>query len=242
MALGNVLRDRFDWREAEEAYQQALSIDSDHAEAHHQYGEMLIATGRIADAVRSLGRAAALDPAPVRFNVLGFALASDDREEEAIQSLERGILLDPEINLINLRGNLGLVHYDAQRYDMAYNVWATVPGASEDMDPTWDDFVRLMEGGDLEAFSDEFKESLAPGDMVHLGELDRAANRLSNPPGANWVGNVYRVWHPVFDSIRDLPAMQEYLAERGLADVTAQRTPPGERQTPAVLRNDEAGS
>ena len=150
---------------------------------------------------------------------------------------------DPEMNLGSLRGNLGALHYDAGRYQDAYDIWTTVPGAKEDMDPTWDSFIGLMKGGALEAFPDSFRASLSPEDMLHLGEPDRAANRLSNPPGGDWVGALYRVWSPIFDPIRQHPAMQEFMAAHGLGSVTAQRTPPDQRVLPAVLRaaQTEAG-
>jgi TolB-like protein/Flp pilus assembly protein TadD len=240
VALGNVLRDRFDWVNAEAAYREALALDPDNAEAHQQFSEMLGATGRTSEAVRSAARATALDAAPIRYNILAWSLSLDDRQEEAILAYERGILLDPDIDLVQLRGNLGILHYDNQRFEEAYDIWTTVPGAKEDMDPLWDDYIGLIQGGSLDAFPDSLKTYLSPEEMLHLGEPDRAANMLSNPPGGDWIGSVYRVWSPVFDPIRDTSVMQGYMAAHGLAGVTAQRTPVDERELPAVLRPAQA--
>jgi TolB-like protein len=240
VALGSILRDRFEWAASEAAYRDALALDPDNAEAHHQFGELLLAMGRTADAVRSAGRAAALDPAPIRFNILGWALFLDDREDEAILSYERGILLDPDMNLELMRRNLGLVHNDAGRYAEAYDVWITIPGWKDVLDLTWDANVAAMERGELGAFPDSSKALLGPDDMIHLGELDRAANRLADAPDPHWIGTVYRMWSPVFDPIRSHPAVQEFMAEHGLAGVAVQRTPPDQRELPAVLRPTQA--
>jgi TolB-like protein len=237
VALGNVLRDRFEWQEAETAYREALAIDPDYPEAHQQYAELLVATGRIADAVRVAARAAALDPAPVRLSFLGFALFTDDRPSEAILAFERGISLDPEQNLESLRGSLGLLHYDEGRFDEAYDVWASIPGVKAEMDPYWTGWVAALREGSLSAVPDAERQYLKPEDMIHLGEPERAANRLTNPPQPHWIGNVYRLWSRIFDPIRDHPAVQKYLRDRGLEGVTVRRTPPDERELPAVLRS-----
>ena len=47
VALGSVLRDRFEWEASEQAYRAALAIDPDNAEAHQQLGELLFSTGRV---------------------------------------------------------------------------------------------------------------------------------------------------------------------------------------------------
>ena len=244
VALGNVLRDRFDWPGAEAAYEEALALDPDNAEAHQQLAEMLGAIGRASDAVRSAARATALDPAPIRLNILGWTLSLDDRYEEAIVAYERGILLDPDVDLQNLRYNLGILHFDNRRYDEAYDAWASIPGVKDQLDQGgWDQYVAWLEGGSFDAFPDSLKTTLAPEALIHLGELDRAANRLPNPPGGDWIGSLYRMWSPVFDTIREHPALKEYLAAHGLAGVEAQRTPVDERELPAVLRTaEEAGS
>ena len=245
VALGNVLRDRFDWTGSEAAYQAALALDPDNAEAHQQLAEMLGAIGRASDAVRSAARATALDPAPIRLNILGWTLSLDDRYEEAIVAYERGILLDPDMDLENLRFNLGTLYFDNRRYDETYDVWATIPGVKEELDQGgWEEYVALLEGGSFDAFPDSLKATLSPEALLHLGEPDLAASQLANPPGGDWIGSLYRVWSPVFDPVRDHPALQAYMAAHSLAGVTPQRTPVDERELPSVLRGtpSEAGS
>ena len=241
VALGNVLRDRFEWREAGAAYRAALAIDPDYSEAHQGYSELLVATGRAAEAVQSAARAAALDPAPIRMNMLGWNLATDGRESEAIQAFEKGISLDPDGKLGSLRSNLGLLHYDAERYDEAYDAWASIPGARQELDQNWSGWIAALRTGRLSAVPDSVRQYLKPEDLIHLGEPEMAANALANPPHPDWIGFMYRVWSPFFDSIRGHPAVQGYLRDRGLEGVTVQRTPPAERKLPAVLRDLHGG-
>jgi hypothetical protein len=134
--------------------------------------------------------------------------------------------------------------YDNKRYQEAYEVWITIPDARETLDRSWDEFIGLMVDGDFDAFPDSVKATMNPETLIHLGENDRAARRLSKPRGGDWIGNMYRVWSPIFDSIRQHPAMQEYMRAHGLAGATPQRTPVDERELPAVLRDAsaEAGS
>ncbi|MGD8496805.1 MAG: tetratricopeptide repeat protein [Gemmatimonadales bacterium] len=239
VALGNVLRDRFQWLEAGAAYREALAIDPDYPEAHQQYAELLIAIGRTGEAVRSAARAAALDPAPIRMNMLAWALMTDDREAEAIQAYEKGISLDPDGKLGSLRGNLGMLHYDAGRYDEAYDAWASDPTNKQNLDTYWSDWVAMMRAGTLDAVPDTARPYLKPEDLIHLGAPNVAASALAHPPHPDWIGFIYRVWSPIFDPIRGHPAVQAYLRDRGLGGVTVQRTPPDERELPAVLRTDD---
>jgi len=163
-------------------------------------------------------------------------LFTDDRADEAIRAYNRGITLDPDGNLSSVRFNLGLLYYDEGRYDDAYDAWAEVPGKKEEMDQHWGEWTAVLRSGNLAAVPDSIRERMDPETLIHFGELDAAANRLAHPPRPNWIQFVYRTWSPIFDPIRDRPAMQAFLRDRGLEDVTIRRTPPGERKLPSVLR------
>ncbi len=235
VALGSVLRDRYDWQAADSAYLQALTLDPDNAEAHQQRAELFLWIGRNRDAVLSAARATELDPAPVRFTLLGWALSSDDRSEEAILAYERGILLDPDMNVVHLRRNLAGLHYEAQRYEEALEILSILPDASEGIDPLWYEFVELMRRGEFDLFPDSLTPFLSSGQLILLGESDRAADLLANPPRRS-IHSPSQVWRPIHDSIRDHSAVQQYLEDVGLGGVTVQRTPLEERVRPAILR------
>ncbi|MEN8145079.1 MAG: tetratricopeptide repeat protein [Gemmatimonadota bacterium] len=248
VALGSVLRDRFEWAEAERAYRDALALDPDNSEAHQQYAEMLHATGRVADAVLAAARAAALDPAPIRFNILGFTLASDDRLEEARQAYEKGMALDPEGELVGgLSFNLAQLYFDAKRFEQAYEILRPLAleffGADpEQIDADWAERLSWLRQETLSAVPDTARENLFPEGWMHLREPDSAAAFLAAPDQGFEISWLYQMWKPIFDPIRSHPRMQEYLTTRGLAGVTVQRTPPDERQTPEILRGTESAS
>jgi len=245
VALGSVLRDRFQWTESESAYRRALSLDPDNAEAHQQYAEMLMAVGRIDEAVVEANRAAALDPAPVRLSVLGNLLMLDDRYGEAERVIERGYDLDPE----HLRGVYGGLQYEKGRYDEAREIWGPPPDIpQEEFDARWAEWISWLRGGELAAVPDTARQYLNPIDFMRLGEPDSAAAVLTR---AGWGGgptgltvqNLYWLWLPTFDPIRSHPELRAYMTRLGLEGATVRRTPPERRELPTILgRAGEAGA
>jgi len=247
VALGNVLRDRFEWEPAERAYRQALALDPDNAEAYQQYGELLTVSGRIAKGVRAADRAAALDPAPVRFNVLGTGLWCDDRYDEAERAYLRGIRLDPDESLPSIRWNYFYLLYWEQRYEEALERVLPLLDDTVDVARVRTEARQLfgwLRQGTLSAIPDTAREALLAADWVHLGYPDSAAAQLISPgPGGLAIARLYQLCDPMFDGVRQLPSVQEYLSERGL-DGVIHRTPVDQRETPVALRESgsEAGS
>ena len=117
-----------------------------------------------------------------------------------------------------------------------FELWNSIPGIPEDMQENWDEWTAWLREGTLEAFPDSARQLIQPEDMIRLGEPDRAARRLANPP-VQFIGNLYRIWAPIFDQIRDHPLMQVYLEDHDLAGATVRRTPVDEREMPSVLRS-----
>ena len=154
VALGNVLRDRWDWEPAEAAYIRALTLDPDNFEAHQQYAEFLAYVGRAGEGLRSARRALALDRSPIRLNVAGYIALEDARFHEAIDYIIQGIGLDEEKRIPWLRGNLLLAYINAGRWPEArefalglirevspaaegefLRTWPAGPGIPADFDP-----------------------------------------------------------------------------------------------------------
>ena len=99
--------------EAREAYQRAITLDPDHADAHVHLGRLLHEEGRPADAETHYRRALKIRPedATAAFN-LGVALEDLKRSREAIAFYERAAELDPanadaHFNAANLSEKLG---------------------------------------------------------------------------------------------------------------------------------------
>ncbi|HSM09354.1 MAG TPA: tetratricopeptide repeat protein [Gemmatimonadota bacterium] len=239
VALGNVLRDRFDWEPAERAYRQALALDPDNAEAYHQYGELLILSGRVAEGVRAADRAAALDPAPVRFNVLGAGLRCDDRYDEAERAYLRGIRLDPDESLSGIRRNYFWLLYTEQRYEEALERMLSLRDDATDVERVRTEarqFFDWLRQGTLSAIPDTARNDLLAEDWIRLGYPDSAAVRLVSPTTRGLaITRLYQLCDPTFDEVRQLPIVQEYLRNRDL-DGVIHRTPVDQRETPVVLR------
>ncbi len=61
-ALADVLRDRYQWSEAEAEYRRTLELSPGEAETHHQYAQMLLSVGHTDSALEHAERACELDP------------------------------------------------------------------------------------------------------------------------------------------------------------------------------------
>jgi tetratricopeptide (TPR) repeat protein len=83
--------------EAKDAYERALRLDPNHADAHVNLGRLLHEQGSAADAEWHYRAAMTANPdhETAAFN-LGVALEDLDRPNDALQAYERAITLDPE--------------------------------------------------------------------------------------------------------------------------------------------------
>jgi TolB-like protein/Flp pilus assembly protein TadD len=245
VALGNVLRDRYEWEPAERAYRRALALDPDNAEAYQQYAEFLLATGRVAAAVRSADRAAALDPAPIRFNILATALECDDRDGEAERVYRRGIRLDPDKSLMNLRGNYVFLLYRERKFEETLEAIPSVLDDTVDVGRVVSEnrkFFDWMRQGTLSAIPDTAHKYLLPFDWVELGYPDSAAARIVAPDTLGMtVDRLYTVCLPILDDVRQLPSVRKFLRGRGV-DGVIHRTPVDQRETPVVLREADGAA
>ncbi|MGD8496533.1 MAG: tetratricopeptide repeat protein [Gemmatimonadales bacterium] len=242
VALGSVYRNRAEWDESEAAYLHALELDPDNPEAHQQYGEYLLNVGRIAEAVHAMDRAAVLDPAPIRLGMLATALMDDGRFAESAETYER--TLDRETTT---EGKQIVLWRLAYRYALL-DRWKDAAQAlnrAKELDPEAAPYIgspsevaEFLEGirtGDLSRIPDELREYVHSGYWMLAGQPDSAVTSalayLSDEP----FGRVLELRNPALTSVRSDPRVQAYLAERGLAGVEDQRTPPAERKRPRAL-------
>jgi len=61
-ALGDILKDKYQWQEAEEHYIKALQFDPDNVEAVEQFGQFYMRTGKFAQALPYVSQATEMDP------------------------------------------------------------------------------------------------------------------------------------------------------------------------------------
>lgn len=94
--LGFIRNAESDYRAAEAAFRKALAINSNHVDAHHWYGVMLLNQGRFDEALARYEEAIDLDPLSslLRIN-RAVTLEYLGRFDEAMQSATRAIELEP---------------------------------------------------------------------------------------------------------------------------------------------------
>ena len=240
IVLGSIHRDRYEWEESERYYQQALTLDPDNPEAHQQYGEWLHKTGRVAAAVRSMDRASALDPAPVRVWQLVLVLGTDERWDERDEVLAWAETEGLDEGYAVLRGAIrGAPRQRAFQEGRFEDTWPVDSLESPADTAGRGVFLSALREGRSDLVPDSLRDGLGPNDLLQLNEPDLAIERLVTRLGEMRLSPDY-VWGHSFDSIRSDPRVQEYLTSIGLGGRTVQRTPVGERVRPAILRQADA--
>jgi len=214
VALGSVLRNRYEWDDSEAAYLRALASDPDSPEAHQQYGTMLLMAGRIREGRRATERAATLDRVPIR--VVWHAAGSlyDGDYDEAIEVLERGVEDLPE-SAINLSLGLDRTYLMVGRFE---DYVARLEMTDDEREST----LVALRAGDHRVLPDTLLAR--PSVWMALGQPDSALSTVAvlvedSNITPSWL------WHPALDPIRDEPEMQAALRRLNLEGRTPDRTP-----------------
>ena len=96
LAVLTHLRNR-DYRTALALWEDTVAKAPDNPRAHANLGQVLLAQGRVAEAVRSLRQAVALAPdEPRARSLLGFALTGQGQRAEAVACFREVVRLDPD--------------------------------------------------------------------------------------------------------------------------------------------------
>lgn len=110
-ARANLLNSMWRWEDADRDYQQAIVLDPRYATARQWYGEHLLVTGRLEEAVAQLGAAAELEPlSPVIHGSYGGALGVARMADSAITTASRGVELDPDLAVARMMLGAGLLY------------------------------------------------------------------------------------------------------------------------------------
>jgi len=108
----------WDWRRAEATIERAVALEPNSVDAHYVYALLLMAMGRLTDAVSQIDHAARLDPLSAQVHsTYGRVLYRARRFDEARERLERALLLEPRN--VGIYGRLADVHEQSGRYDDA---------------------------------------------------------------------------------------------------------------------------
>ncbi|HUE96513.1 MAG TPA: hypothetical protein VMN39_07620, partial [Longimicrobiaceae bacterium] len=177
--------------------------------------------GRIAEAVRLAERAAVLDPAPIRRGIAAWLRILDDRTDEALPLLRQAVA--------DAGGRLKVIAAVIVREEARRGNWDAAEQAGlEHFDREYvTQLFRALRAGD---------PSMAPRPIdaeqwMWLGYPDSAVAVYDVGPDEIFQLDLYRVWLPVFDPIRDRPEIQAFLRNAGLEGAQLQRTPRSEGDT-----------
>jgi TolB-like protein/Tfp pilus assembly protein PilF len=111
----------WDWNRAEATVQRAVALEPNSVDARYVYALLLMAVGRLSEAVSQIDYAARLDPLSAQVDsTYGRVLYRARRFEEARIRLERALELEPRN--VGTYGRLAEVHEQLGRYDHAFAV------------------------------------------------------------------------------------------------------------------------
>ena len=118
VTAASLLRDEWEWEGAAHHFARAVALAPGYATAHQWYGEHLIQTGRLADALAEFRKAERLDPVSgIIASQLGWALMSVGDHAGAKAKFERAIEIAPQ--LAHAYTGLGSTYREMGRYPEA---------------------------------------------------------------------------------------------------------------------------
>jgi serine/threonine protein kinase/tetratricopeptide (TPR) repeat protein len=115
-ALGNVLKEwKWDWYGAERELKKAIELNPKYATANQWYAEVLVAVGRIDEALTYAQKAYDLEPdSPIIVNVLGLVFSIKNENARAERLFKKAIELAPDIG--DIHANLADIYIREGRY------------------------------------------------------------------------------------------------------------------------------
>jgi serine/threonine-protein kinase len=122
----------YDWdlHGAEREFQRALELNPSNAAAHHSYSRLLVAMGRVDDALAEIERSAALDPvSPILKANTAMILYFGRRYDEAIEQLHGTLELDSSFDVA--QWGLGLAYEQKGLYPQAITIMEKAVALSE---------------------------------------------------------------------------------------------------------------
>jgi TolB-like protein/Tfp pilus assembly protein PilF len=226
VALAMMYRVQWKWKEADEAFQRALKIAPGDAEAADQYGQYLLAAGRVDEALMQIDRAQRLDPLSgiigvTRVNVLTALHRFDDAGEQA----HRVTTLHPEYALgYFVAADVAIYRLNYAEAKAQLAAGAKLVGESADV------YMLAINGiaypaqraaaraAVLAASADTHQRLSVPARIKWLMLLDDHDDALKamQQIGHEIVFGEDNPWQPVFDPVRNDPRFKAALKRMGL--------------------------
>ncbi len=223
-ALGNFLRESWDWAGAEREYQRAIALNPSLAGAHRNYGVFLGDMGRHDQAIAETTRARELDPLnPFAGTIVGYRLFWARRYDEAIETLKRE--LDRGVSLTAVL--LGYTYAAKGMYKEAIAAYGLAIERGDNGSSTQIYLgAAYAHAGDRQQAQAILKRLqtgkayVSPGELAilyaALGEREQAFTSLERAFAARDLQLQYLGVDPSFDSLRSDPRFADLMRRVGL--------------------------
>jgi len=159
--MGNALQEQGELEEAIEAYNQALALKPDYAEAYNNMGNALKKQGKSIEAIEAYKKALALKPNYAEaYNNMGTVLQEQGELEEAIDAYKKALALKPDYaeayyNMGNTLQEQGKLEEAMEALNKALSLKPNYAEAYNNMG------TALQEQGELEEAIEAYKKALA---------------------------------------------------------------------------------
>ena len=226
VALAMMYRIQWKWKEADDAFRRALKIAPGDAEAADQYGQFLLAEGRLGEALAQIDRAQRLDPlsgiiGATRTNVLTALHRFDDanKQAQAIVAGHPGFALGRFI-----AADVAIYRSEYSASKDQFRAGAALVGESPEVymllvDAVADPAQRPAARRAILAATNDTHQRLSATAKIKwlmlLGDHDDALDQLQRI-GHDVMFGQDNVWQPAFDPVRDDPRFKTALKRMGL--------------------------
>ena len=235
---GMIFENRWQWSQADRAFQRALALAPSDAFVLNQYAQFLLTTGQLESALTASDRARAVDPLnKVNGVTRAYALYALHRYQEAWAQVQRTLVLYPDY--LPARGDavdIAVALKNNLEIDRQARLLAPLVGVNPDdlaqralarANPSLHAaVVQRLKTSSVGAASRHVPQVVMAGGLAQLGERDEALDLLEravdHPDGMDISG----IWTPTFDSIRDDPRFKSVLKKMGLPYTPAKGTAP----------------
>jgi TolB-like protein/tetratricopeptide (TPR) repeat protein len=245
VALGVAEMFGYDWAQAEKDFLKGIGLSPNDAHAHYSYGNYLLLTGRVKEALRQMQLALSLDPiSSAVAGGLGHALRFDGQLDAAIAQFKKAQIMDP--NYGSNRQELTMAYLQKHMYSEAI---IEVTKAVQLMDNIGDPsakaqlgFAYAKQGRPQEARAmlddllplaenNHFPAGNIAAIYLGLGDYDKAFAWWDRAIDVH--ATVFLKADPIYDPVRSDPRLARLLMRMNLNDSPAPVT------TSSLLRRDD---
>jgi len=159
--MGNVLKGQNKLEEAIEAYNKALVIKPDYADAYNNMGNAHQKQGNLEEAIKAYKKALSIKPDFAEaYNNMGIVLQDQGKLEEAIKAYKKAIVIKPDY--AEAYYNMGIVLQDQKKQEEAIKAYSKALAIKPDYAKAYNNTgISLKDQGNLEEAIKAYKKALS---------------------------------------------------------------------------------